>query len=80
ALGNPRAKFNWPYVRSHNGPIDLEQELARRNIGKAPGEQTRLMPKKRVTGEGAPKPIDRYDIEREEPPDEIIKYKDENRE
>ncbi|KPW55406.1 Uncharacterized protein ALO80_00833 [Pseudomonas caricapapayae] len=46
ALGNPRAKFNWRYVRSHTGPIDLEQELARWNMGKAPGEQTRLMRKK----------------------------------
>ncbi|RMV77075.1 hypothetical protein ALP05_00879 [Pseudomonas caricapapayae] len=80
ALGNPRAKFNWRYVRSHTGPIDLEQELARWNMGKAPGEQTRLMRKKRVTGEGAPKPMDRYDIEREETPDEIRKFMDESSE
>ncbi|WP_117149835.1 effector protein Tle3 domain-containing protein [Pseudomonas coronafaciens] len=71
AVGNPRAKFNWRYVRSQTGSIDLERELAKWNLGKAPSEQTRIMHKQRVTGDGAPKPTDRYDILREETPDEI---------
>lgn len=71
AVGNPRAKFNWHYVRSQTGSIDLERELAKWNLGKAPSEQTRIMRKQRVTGDGAPKPTDRYDILREETPDEI---------
>ncbi|WP_440058376.1 T6SS effector phospholipase Tle3 domain-containing protein [Pseudomonas fragariae (ex Marin et al. 2024)] len=76
AVGNPRAKFNWRYVRSHTGSIDLERELAQWNLGKAPSEQTRIMRKQRVTGDGAPKPTDRYDILREETPDEIREFMD----
>jgi hypothetical protein len=76
ALGNPRAKFKWRYVRSQIGPVDLELEVAKWNMGKAPGEQTRMMRKRRTPGEGAPKPMDPYDIEREETPDEIREYMD----
>lgn len=75
-MGNPRAKLNWRYVRSHTGSIDLERELAQWNLGKAPSEQTRIMRKQRVTGDGAPKPTDRYDILREETPDEIREFMD----
>ncbi|MEE5037272.1 DUF3274 domain-containing protein [Pseudomonas alliivorans] len=76
AMGNPMAKFNWRYVRSHTGSIDLERELAQWNMGKAPGDQTRIMRKRRVTGDGAPRPTDRYDIVREETPNEIREYMD----
>ncbi|WP_214347437.1 effector protein Tle3 domain-containing protein [Pseudomonas congelans] len=76
AVGNPRAKFNWRYVRSHTGSIDLERELAQWNLGKAPSEQTRIMRKQRVTGDGAPRPTDRYDLLREETPDEIREFMD----
>ncbi|CZT30528.1 effector protein Tle3 domain-containing protein [Pseudomonas cerasi] len=76
ALGNPRAKFKWRYVRSQIGPVDLELEVAKWNMGKAPGKQTRMMRKRRAPGEGASKPMDPYDIEREETPDEIREYMD----
>lgn len=76
ALGNPRAKFKWRYVRSQIGPVDLELEVAKWNMGKPPGQQTRMMRKRRAPGEGASKPMDPYDIEREETPDEIREYMD----
>ncbi|WP_428839061.1 MULTISPECIES: effector protein Tle3 domain-containing protein [Pseudomonas syringae group] len=71
ALGNPSAKFNWINIRTYSGRIDLEQEHDRWNKGKASGDQTSAMQSRRLTGEGAPKPSDRYALEREETPNEI---------
>ncbi|WP_268799831.1 T6SS effector phospholipase Tle3 domain-containing protein [Pseudomonas huanghezhanensis] len=71
ALGNPIAKFQRHFVRSHTGSIDLEKERAKYNAGKLPDEQTGAMYKQRIYGDGAPKPQDQYDIEREETPREI---------
>lgn len=71
ALGNPSAKFNWINIRTYSGRIDLEQERDRWNKGKASGDQTSAMQSRRLTGEGAPKPSDRYALEREETPNEI---------
>jgi hypothetical protein len=71
ALGNPTAKFHWLYYRSHIGSIDLEQERAKFNTGRSPDEQTGAMRKQRIYGDGAPKPQDQYNIEREETPREI---------
>lgn len=78
AVGNPRAKLNWHFVRNHTGSIDLERELAQWNMGKAPGEQTRIIIKRRLTGDGAPRPSDTYEILREDTPDEIRKFMDES--
>ncbi|RMV98300.1 hypothetical protein ALP01_04173 [Pseudomonas caricapapayae] len=71
ALGNPSARFNWINIRTYSGRIDLEQERDRWNKGKASGDQTSAMQSRRLTGEGAPKPSDRYALEREETPNEI---------
>ncbi|EGH98945.1 hypothetical protein ALQ72_01337 [Pseudomonas syringae pv. maculicola] len=78
AVGNPRAKLRWHFVRNHTGSIDLERELAQWNMGKAPGEQTRIIIKRRLTGDGAPRPSDTYEILREDTPDEIRKFMDES--
>ncbi|NAT66808.1 hypothetical protein CU664_27890, partial [Pseudomonas syringae pv. actinidifoliorum] len=78
AVGNPRAKLNWHFVRNHTGSVDLERELAQWNMGKAPGEQTRIIIKRRLTGDGAPRPSDTYEILREDTPDEIRKFMDES--
>ncbi|WP_116799908.1 T6SS effector phospholipase Tle3 domain-containing protein [Pseudomonas syringae] len=80
ALGNPRAKLNWHFVRNHTGPIDLEQEVAKWNMGKAPDQQTRIMRKRRLTGDGAPKPSDAYEILREDTLHEIREYMDKSTE
>ncbi|GAO96583.1 hypothetical protein PSA5_27715 [Pseudomonas syringae pv. actinidiae] len=77
-MGNPRAKLNWHFVRNHTGSVDLERELAQWNMGKAPGEQTRIIIKRRLTGDGAPRPSDTYEILREDTPDEIRKFMDES--
>ncbi|RMV27510.1 hypothetical protein ALP14_03749 [Pseudomonas amygdali pv. myricae] len=78
AVGNPRAKLRWHFVRNHTGSIDLERELAEWNMGKAPGQQTRIIRKRRLTGDGAPKPSDTYEILREDTPDEIREFMDES--
>lgn len=78
AVGNPRAKLRWHFVRNHTGSIDLERELAQWNMGKAPGQQTRIIIKRRLTGDGAPRPSDTYEILREDTPDEIREFMDES--
>ncbi|WP_122281736.1 DUF3274 domain-containing protein [Pseudomonas syringae] len=78
AVGNPRAKLRWHFVRNHTGSIDLERELVEWNMGKAPGQQTRIIRKRRLTGDGAPKPSDTYEILREDTPDEIREFMDES--
>ncbi|WP_440060544.1 T6SS effector phospholipase Tle3 domain-containing protein [Pseudomonas syringae] len=78
AVGNPRAKLRWHLVRNQTGSIDLERELAQWNMGKAPGEQTRIIIKRRLTGDGAPRPSDTYEILREDTPDEIREFMDES--
>ncbi|KOP54321.1 hypothetical protein OX90_19445 [Pseudomonas coronafaciens pv. porri] len=80
AVGNPRAKLRWHFVRNHTGSIDLERELAQWNMGKAPGDQTRIIIKRRLTGDGAPRPSDTYEILREDTPDEIREYMDKSTE
>lgn len=78
AVGNPRAKLRWHLVRNQTGSIDLERELAQWNMGKAPGEQTRIIIKRRLTGDGAPRPSDTYEILREDTPDETREFMDES--
>ncbi|RMU63713.1 hypothetical protein ALP29_201279 [Pseudomonas syringae pv. avii] len=65
-------------MRNQTGSIDLERELAQWNMGKAPGEQTRIIIKRKLTGDGAPRPSDTYEILREDTPDEIREFMDES--
>lgn len=71
ALGNPMAKFKWIKVRTNPTRVDREEERARWNAGKEPGDQTAAIRQKPVSGNPMLKTQDHYVIFREETPNEI---------
>ena len=71
ALGNPMAEFKSIKVRTNPTRVDREEERARWNAGKEPGDQTAAIRQEPVSGNPMLKTQDHYVIFREETPNEI---------
>ncbi|MEN5305787.1 DUF3274 domain-containing protein [Pseudomonas sp. TWI628] len=70
ALGNPKARFKWFKVRTSPHRVNTDEELARWNAGKEPGDQTSAISQAAVHRGSE---VKEYVIYREETPNEIQK-------
>ncbi|WDY60244.1 T6SS effector phospholipase Tle3 domain-containing protein [Pseudomonas sp. PSKL.D1] len=68
ALGNPKASFKWFKVRTSPHRVNSEEERARWNTGKEPGDQTSAISQVAVSRGSE---VKEYVIYREETPNEI---------